>query len=165
MKQATPASPRPKWFIGVFGGGSLVSGKDGDTAKSGYNLGAKIGVKIPEKSAQLRIAAGYLYNDIKTQDDNNALGVYEVKTDMLTLEAAVLSSFGKVELGPVLMMVAGKDISLKEQQKDQGVGLYGGVEGLYKLSPKWDLELNLQQRLDDLSRANVLGNLGVRFSF
>lgn len=166
IKKEEPQKPKPKWFIGAFGGGALIGGKSGDTSKSGYNLGIKIGQKIPMKNKQLSLAVGYMFNEIETRDRNNSLGAYEVRTEMLTAEASLLSKISeKVELGPRLLMLAGKDVSFTEEQDGRQFGLYLGAESLYKLSDKWDIELNLQQKIDDLSRINMLGNIGLRLSF
>jgi hypothetical protein len=160
------AVEKPEWFVGAFGGLSMLGSRSDDTAKNGHNLGIKIGKKFKVDDKKISLAAGYLYNQSKTTDNNNSLGVYEVTTEMFLLEASLLSQMSeKFELGPKVMMVAGKDISLTEQQDSRAVGLYVGAEALYKLSKKVDLELNLQQRIDELSRVNALGNIGIRVSF
>lgn len=157
---------KPKWFMGVFTGMSGVGSKSDDTSKSGYNLGVKVGQKFSVDNKKASLALGYLYNKVKTRDDNDSLGVYEVATDMLTLEGSLLYKMNqKFELGPKLMLVAGKDISLMEKEENRALGAYVGAEGLYQLSEKLDLELTLQQRLDDLSRVNAMGNIGLRLSF
>lgn len=165
LEESKPvAIEKPQWFVGVFGGVSVLGSRSDDSAKTGHNLGVKIGQKIKLDDKKLSIAAGYLYNQSKTKD--NSAFEYEVTTDMLLLEASLLSTISKkLELGPKLMMVAGKDVSFTEQQESRALGLYVGAEALYKVSEKVDLEFNLQQRLDDLSRVNALGNVGLRLSF
>lgn len=71
----------------------------------------------------------------------------------------------KMKLGPKALILAGKDVSFKESNSNQALSAYIGADGLYKLSRNIDLEMNLQQRLDDLSRINILGNIGLRVSF
>lgn len=157
---------KPEWFISAFAGASSLGGKDNDTAKTGYNFGVKAGRHFDVKNKKLAVAIGYLQNNSKTNDGNNSLGVYEVRTDMITLDASLLSSLSdKWQLGPKALAVFSKDVSLKDNQNGEAAGLYVGGEALYKIKDKLKLSLDIQQRLDDLSRLNLMGNVGLKFDF
>lgn len=155
-----------QWFVGVFGGASTIGEKSDDTAKNGISFGAKVGTKTKLGDKDLTLALGYLQNNSKTNDDNNSLGVYEVKTELITIETALLSSFSeKFQLGPKIMLVGGRDTSMTEKQDGHTLGAYIGADALYSLKKDLKLEMNLQHRLDDLSRVHLLGNIGLRFDF
>ena len=89
-----------------------------------------------------------------------------METDFINIEAHLNKNLSeKARVGFLLNLVGSEDVSLKENKESQKLGVYVGVESLYKLAPRLDLETNLQQRLDDLSRLNMMVNLGLRFNF
>lgn len=167
IKEEKPSKSKDdSWFIGAYAGASLLGAKSGDTAKSGYTMGVKVGRSIELKNKTLSLAGGYLYNQMETRDRDNNLGAYEITTKALTAEAALHYAMSeKLKLGPKALILAGKDVSFSESQASQNVSAYLGADGLYNLSRNLDLEMNIQQRVDDWSRVNILGNLGLRVSF
>jgi hypothetical protein len=71
----------------------------------------------------------------------------------------------KWQLGPKAMIVASEDVSFKEVQEKRALGAYLGADALYALSKDLKLEFNIQQRVDNLSRVHLLGNIGLRLDF
>jgi hypothetical protein len=157
---------QPNWFASVFAGVSQLGEKTDDTAKRGYSIGAKIGKNIPHKHNNLAISLGYLGNQSKTTDDNNKLGVYEITTHMITLQSAYLLSLSeKWSFGPELMAALGNDISMSDKNESSNLGLFAGLDLLYKVKKDTFIEFNIDQRMDDLSRTDVLANLGLKINF
>lgn len=154
-------------YVGVYVGGNYLSGKSGDTEKTGYSLGMKLGYDfalIPD-FFYLGLAVGYLENTSTTSEDSS-LGKYEIKTKLFNIEAHVNRQVSeKVRAGFLLNLIAGDDVSLSDSNESRNVGVLIGAESLYKLSKSFDLETNVQHRLDDLSRINLMLNLGLRYQF
>lgn len=153
-------------YLSLYTGGSYVSETSADTKKLGYTLGIKLGYDLKLFNDYLRIglAAGYLQVNSKTVGDSDRS--YEVKSHLYNIEAHINREVSeKSHVGGMINLVMGEDISLRESAAGQKVGVYLGVENLYKLSSKIELETNLQHRLDELSRFNFLFNLGLKYNF
>lgn len=155
--------PNSNWFGGIYTGGSHLSEISDDTSKNGYNLGIKAGYDFDLETARVNLAIGYLINWEKTVDENNSLGAYEITTRMLTLESSYQKLISdKWSVGPMVNAVFGEDVGMKDHRNDQNLGIYGGVESIYSFNSKYQIELNLQQRLEYLNRFHLLGNIGIR---
>lgn len=157
-------NPHSNWFAGVYIGESRIDETPDDSAKNGYNLGLKIGYDWDLDTSRVNVALGYLINWEQTADQNNKLGVYQIITRMLTLE----SSYQKMitsnwSIGPMVTAVFGDEVGMKDSRDSQKVGAYGGLETLIHFNNKYNLEINLQQRLDNLKKTHLLGNIGLRF--
>lgn len=164
--ESIPKPELPSWFIGAFIGMNHLAEKNGDTSKKGKSMGLKLG-KIKEiNNKLLSISLGALANSSQTIDDNDPLGVYEIKSVFATLETSLHFAISdRVYLGPQIMLMGGRDVSLSDKDKGHNVGAYIGASSLVDLSKYVRLELNLQQRLDEMSRLNLLGNIGLRLDF
>jgi hypothetical protein len=166
VKAAEQPKEKHTWFVGVFGGASMLGGTKKDTAKNGYSFGVKVGTERKMGDMALNIAAGFLQNKSRTKDSDNSLGEYEVTSRLFTLEGSLMSSISeKWQLGPKAMIVASKDVSFKEVRENRALGAYLGADALYALSKDLKLDINIQQRIDDLSRFHLLGNIGLRLDF
>ena len=153
-------------YISVYTGSSYLSETPSDTKKIGYNLGIKLGYDLKLFGDYLRIglAAGYLQVNSKTIGNSDKS--YEVKSHLYNIEAHINREVSeKSHVGGMINLVMGDDVSLRESSAGQKAGVYLGVENLYKLSSKIELETNLQHRLDELSRFNFLFNLGLKYNF
>lgn len=154
-------------YVSVYTGASFLSETSADTKKLGYNMGVKLGYDLKLFGDYLRVglAAGYLQVNSKTVGESTK-GIYEVKSHLYNIEAHVNREVSdKSHVGGLVNLVMGEDVSLKESTDGPKVGAYVGVENLYKLSKKLEMETNLQHRLDDLSRFNFLFNLGLKYNF
>lgn len=157
---------KPQWFFEAFAGVSSLGSTDTDTSKSGKSLGVKIGQNFLYKQNELSLSLGYLRNDSKTKNDNDKLGVYEITTHLITFEGAFhIPLTQKWSFGPELMMATGNDVSMSDNNQSKNLGIFGGLDLLYKIKSGMSIKLNVDQRIDDLSRSNVLTNLGIKINF
>lgn len=157
---------KPQWFFEAFAGVSSLGSTDTDTSKKGHSLGFKFGENLLYKQNEISWAVGYLRNDARTKDDNDKLGVYEITSHLITLEGALHIPFtSKWSFGPELMMAMGNDVSMSDSNKSANFGIFGGLDLLYKIKKDVSIKLNADQRLDDMSRSNVLANLGIKINF
>lgn len=153
------------YFAGIFVGGSVLSGMSNDTAKSGHNIGIKFGRNIKHKGNTASLGLGYLRNVSTTSDENNTLGVYKLTSHLFTLEGSYLFNQGVISIGPMITGILSPDVSLNESPQVQHFAVYAGVNSVFNISNKYQLEMNVQQRVDKLDRTNILGNVGIRINF
>lgn len=155
-----------KWFMGLYAGYHNLGKGQNDTDKDGYNLGIKAGYSFIGEDQTLALSLGILRNELTTRNKDNALGAYKVETNLITLEADWLFHMGsKFKMGPMATLVAGEDVSFTESNDKQTFGAFGGVDVLYSFSKRFQLELNIQHRVDSLERFNLMSNLGLRYNF
>lgn len=166
------ASPEKKkeilsnWFVGIYTGYQAVGSTDTDTDKTGFNLGIKLGYAFVQDDTTVSLAFGYMFSQMETNNLNNALGAYRVRTNILTVEGDYLFHIGnKVKLGPSLMLMSSEDVSWKDVEKDSLFALFGGVNFLYSFSKKLQLEIKLLHRVSDLERLDFMSNMGMRYNF
>jgi hypothetical protein len=84
---------------------------------------------------------------------------------MFTLEGSYLFNNGIIGVGPMVTGVLSPDASMTEAQRQEPFAVYAGINSLLKISPKYQFEMNAQQRIDRLGRTNILGNIGFRINF
>lgn len=155
-----------QWFLGLYAGYHGLGKGNNDTEKDGHNLGVKAGYSFIGNNQTLSFSLGLLRNQLTTKDRQNDLGAYRVETNLITLETDWLFHMGsKFKMGPVLTLIAGEDVSFTEFNDKKTLGAFGGVDALFSLTKKMQLELNVQQRIDSWERFNMMGNLGLRFNF
>jgi hypothetical protein len=163
VKQQPKEDENP-WFVGAYIGGSFLSGKKHDTSKHGYSFGAKIGREHKLEDKTLQWAVGYFENTSYSRTAQDNLGNYKIKTPALSLEAAMLYDVGqKLKVGPMVTALISEDPSMSDSKKYRALSGYIGLDSLYPIYKKFDLEVNIQQAVD--SRVNVLGNVGLKYKF
>lgn len=157
---------KSQFFLGFFGGASFLGERVDDTAKSGYNLGIKFGRNFYFGEKTLCLSLGYLQNSERTIDMGNKLGSYSVESSFFIIDFSLMNRFSSsFNLGIVGTLLADQDTSLREKNVNQLFGPYVGVGSIIELNKLFQLEINAEQRVDELSRLNLFTNLGVRFIF
>lgn len=71
----------------------------------------------------------------------------------------------KIKIGPKALGLIGDDVNFSEGSSNQSVGLFLGGELTYKLNSDYKLDLDIQQRIDNLNRTNILSNFGLKINF
>jgi hypothetical protein len=157
---------RGRWYLGVYTGLNFLSAKHEDTQKAGYNLGFKVGYEfyLPHEFA-VGVAAGMFKNSIKTMGIS-ALNRYQVDTNFFNIEAHLNKNISaKARVGMLVNLLAADDVSQEDVKLSHNLGAMMGLESLYELNHHLDLETNVQQRIDDLSRINFHWNIGLKYNF
>lgn len=156
---------KPEWYLKLFLGSSHVSEKDNDSKKYGQNIGFSIGNQSLLGDKKLLVSVGILRNSSETMDKNDQLGVYRITSNFITAESSLLFPVQKIYAGPKVQILTGEDVSFKEKQDNQKVGLYLGGMISAPLHKNVDVEFDVQQRIDKLDRVNLMSNIGLRFNF
>lgn len=164
-EQKEVVQDRPSWYFGVYGGASFLGGAIDDTPKNGFNIGFKFGKNFFIKDNTVSLSVGYLRNYAETVGNSNPLGDYQTQRVIYLLDlTSVQKLSSNFRLGPTVTLAVGKDVSLKEREINKPVGAYFGLVSLLDLTKSTQLELNVEQKIDDVSRLSLLTNLGVRFN-
>lgn len=164
VEKLPPKESPSKYYIEIFGGYSYFGKESSDTEKDGYNYGAKIGRYLGSNN-QWFIDLGYQVNHLETKDLNSTLGAYEIDSQYTLLDVGYQWVGEHWRFGPVLTAVYGKDISFNEQELDKKWGAFGGLNLRYSFNRRWDLGVTVEQQIDNVSRTNLISNLGLRINF
>lgn len=139
-------------FVGVYSG---VSSVKEESSVEGTNLGLKMGMELLASSySSVALALGFMKNQAQ----------YDLSSNLINLEVqAARFLTDKFRLGGIFSLVGGESKSLSSEEKL--LGLYGGLSGQYQVNSSWDVESNLQQRVDEIQHRNILLNLGLKYNF
>lgn len=143
------------FFIGINTGYSSSS------SKNGYNMGLKLGYLMESSRLYSSIAIGANRNVSKTKG-SPPTGIYEINTDSLDLVISIGKSFSNHKLGLNSRILYGEDLSYEYINLKESFAQQIGLEYIYRVNNKFNIESSLEKRLD--KNIKFL-NLGVRYAF
>lgn len=154
-------------FIAIYGGINSLNEDSGDSGKKGSQIGIKLGYELLLIDDKVISAAiGYSQHHMESNDSHGKSPEFAIDNKLINLELHYQKYLSRSwRLGGLLNLVSGKDVSFREKNSSQNVGLFGGVEALYSINKKWDIDVNIQQRIDELSRQHLMSNLGLKYNF
>lgn len=153
-------------FISLGVGANFLGETDSDTGKNGNSISIKIGKEMIATDKKLKLSLGYMFNSSETKDSNNSKGVYQINSNFLEVEGSYLKRFSdKIALGPKIELIGGDDVNLSDGSTNDSVGLLLGGEVEYSLSKKYDLTLDIKQRVDKTNRVNMFINFSLKINW